>query len=132
MMTKLSFMFYMFQISNNFDTRIFFKYSLSLFLFLSLPPSHFSLTCAVISHIESLKLFYDWRRLNDITWFRKCWYHTGLVEALFIGRKTKEDVPPPHPPSPYDPHQLPYWSPSTSGEESTGNTYLLLNFGHMT
>ena len=35
--------------------------------------------------IESLFLAYDMRRLNDVTWFRKCWYNTSLVEALFIG-----------------------------------------------
>jgi hypothetical protein len=27
------------------------------------------------------------RRLNDITAFRRCWYRTSLVEALFIGSK---------------------------------------------
>lgn len=27
------------------------------------------------------------RRLNDITAFRRCWYRTGLVEAMFIGSK---------------------------------------------
>ena len=35
------------------------------------------------------------RRLNDITAFRRCWYRTSLVEALFIGSKknSEEDVP---------------------------------------
>ena len=57
---------------------------------------------------------YDWRRLNDITWFRKCWYHKGLVEALFMGHQVKDETPP-HPASPYyDQHS----SSPTSGEES--------------
>lgn len=73
--------------------------------------------------IESLILSYDWRRLNDITWFRKCWYHTGLVEALFIGRKTKEDVPP-YSPSPID---VQYWSPSLSGGESSTGMFAYFN-----
>ncbi len=29
------------------------------------------------------------RRLNDITAFRRYWYRTSLVEALFIGTKKK-------------------------------------------
>ena len=44
---------------------------------------------AVISHIASLVLGYDMRRLNDITAFRRYWYSTSLVETLFIGSKFK-------------------------------------------
>lgn len=37
------------------------------------------------------------RRLNDITTFRRYWYRTSLVEAIFIGSKKKmgpeDDVP---------------------------------------
>ena len=43
----------------------------------------------MITHIASLVLGYDMRRLNDITAFRRYWYSTSLVEALFIGSKTK-------------------------------------------
>ncbi len=36
------------------------------------------------------------RRLNDITAFRRWWYRTSLVEALFIGsKKSPEDDGPP-------------------------------------
>ena len=52
----------------------------------------FCLFCVVIPVVESLLLTYDWRRLNDITWFRKCWYHNGLMEALFTGHKPNDDV----------------------------------------
>ena len=41
--------------------------------------------------IESLFLAYDMRRLNDVTWFRKCWYNTSLVEAIFIGSTVPGD-----------------------------------------
>ena len=41
----------------------------------------------MIFNIASLVLGYDMRRLNDITAFRRCWYNTSLVEALFIGSK---------------------------------------------
>ena len=37
--------------------------------------------------MASLVLGHDMRRLNDITAFRRCWYRTSLVEALFIGSK---------------------------------------------
>ena len=45
--------------------------------------------------MASLVLGYDMRRLNDITAFRRCWYRTSLVEALFIGSKKQpeEDIP---------------------------------------
>lgn len=45
----------------------------------------------MIPVVESLLLTFDWRRLNDITWFRKCWYHNGLMEALFTGHKPSDD-----------------------------------------
>ena len=78
----------------------------------------------VVPHIESLILFYDWRRLNDVTWFRKCWYHTGLVEALFIGRKPSEEPIIPHPSSPYHQGEMPIWSPGSSvADSSTGITF---------
>ena len=48
------------------------------------------------------------RRLNDITAFRRYWYRTSLVEALFIGSKKREDVPS---------DQL--VTPPTSGEDSS-------------
>lgn len=50
---------------------------------------------AVITSVASLVLGYDMRRLNDITAFRRCWYRTSLVEALFIGSKknSEDDVP---------------------------------------
>ena len=44
---------------------------------------------AVITHIASLVLGYDMRRLNDITAFRRYWYSTSLVETLFIGSRSK-------------------------------------------
>lgn len=44
---------------------------------------------SVITHIASLVLGYDMRRLNDITAFRRYWYSTSLVETLFIGSKSK-------------------------------------------
>lgn len=50
----------------------------------------------MITHIASLVLGYDMRRLNDITAFRRYWYSTSLVETLFIGSKSKpgdEGVP---------------------------------------
>ena len=74
-------------------------------------------TIAVLPSIESLILAYDMRCLNDITWFLKCWYHTGLMEALFIGMNREESLPPQ--PFPVDPMQT-YWSPSTSGDSSAG------------
>lgn len=82
------------------------------------------LKVSVIPHIESLILFYDWRRLNDVTWFRKCWYHTSFVEALFIGRKPSEESPMPHPSSPYRTgnSEQPMWSPGSSVEESSTGT----------
>ena len=43
----------------------------------------------VISDIASLVLGYDMRRLNDVTTFRRSWYRTSLVEAIFIGSKKK-------------------------------------------
>ena len=43
----------------------------------------------MITHIASLVLGYDMRRLNDITAFRRYWYSTSLVETLFIGSKSK-------------------------------------------
>ena len=46
------------------------------------------------------------RRLNDITAFRRYWYHTSLVEALFIGSKKHKDG-----------DQL--GTPPTSGEDSS-------------
>ena len=49
-------------------------------------PAH-----TVIMHIASLVLGYDMRRLNDITAFRRYWYRTSLVEALFIGTKKKPE-----------------------------------------
>lgn len=45
----------------------------------------------VITNVASLVLGYDMRRLNDITAFRRCWYRTSLVEALFIGSKKSPD-----------------------------------------
>ena len=48
-----------------------------------------TLTHTVITNIASLVLGYDMRRLNDITAFRRYWYRTSLVEALFIGSKKK-------------------------------------------
>lgn len=68
--------------------------------------------------MESLILTFDWRRLNDVTWFRKCWYHKGLVEALFMGRPAKDDVPP-HPSSPYYDQNLS--TPSSGMSSSIGN-----------
>ena len=48
--------------------------------------------CAVITNVASLVLGYDMRRLNDITAFKRYWYRTSLVEAIFIGsKKTPED-----------------------------------------
>jgi len=50
--------------------------------------------CAVVMDIASVVGGYDMRRLNDITAFRRYWYRTSLVEALFIGTKknsSKED-----------------------------------------
>lgn len=41
----------------------------------------------VITDIASLVLGYDMRRLNDVTTFRRYWYRTSLLEALFIGSK---------------------------------------------
>jgi hypothetical protein len=67
--------------------------------------SHNKTKVSVLPVIESLILQYDWRRLNDITWFRKCWYHKGLVEALFIGRNTV-DVAASQRVSPFDPHSV--------------------------
>ena len=49
---------------------------------------------AVVTNIASLVLGYDMRRLNDITAFRRYWYHTSLVEALFIGSKKTQQNPP--------------------------------------
>ena len=48
----------------------------------------------MITNVASLVLGYDMRRLNDITVFRRCWYRTSLVEAIFIGSKKppEEDV----------------------------------------
>lgn len=43
----------------------------------------------VITHIASLVVGYDMRRLNDITAFRRYWYSTSLVETLFIGSRSK-------------------------------------------
>ena len=63
------------------------------FLFVTVVPNIMFLSfCVVIPVVESLLLTYDWRRLNDITWFRKCWYHNGLMEALFTGHKPNDDV----------------------------------------
>lgn len=45
----------------------------------------------MIFNVASLVLGYDMRRLNDITAFRRCWYRTSLVEALFIGSKKGPD-----------------------------------------
>lgn len=78
---------------------------------------------SVIPMVESLCVGYDMRRLNDVTWFRKCWYNTSLVEALFIGSgKRPGETSVPHPPS-YPAatlHPDTWWSPSTSGESSAG------------
>ena len=41
----------------------------------------------MVTNIASLVLGYDMRRLNDITAFRRYWYRTSLVEAVFIGSK---------------------------------------------
>ena len=52
----------------------------------------------VILNVASVVFGYDMRRLNDITAFRRCWYRTSLVEALFIGSKKTpegETVSPP-------------------------------------
>jgi hypothetical protein len=73
--------------------------------------------------IESLILQYDWRRLNDITWFRKCWYHKGLVEALFIGRNTV-DVAASQRVSPFDPHSV---SPTSGTGSPKGKLISLLD-----
>ena len=55
--------------------------------------SQSELCVLVIFNVASLVLGYDMRRLNDITAFRRCWYKTSLVEALFIGsKKAPEDV----------------------------------------
>lgn len=56
----------------------------------------------MITNVASLVLGYDMRRLNDITAFRRCWYRTSLVEALFIGSKksSEEEVSDPTPPDP--------------------------------
>ena len=47
------------------------------------------ISVAVITHIASLVLGYDMRRLNDITAFRRYWYSISLIEMLFIGSKSK-------------------------------------------
>ena len=66
----------------------------------------------VITNIASLVVGYDMRRLNDITAFRRYWYSTGLVEALFIGSKKPREGE--------QPGGLGIISPSTpSGEESS-------------
>ena len=44
-----------------------------------------------MTDIASVVFGYDMRRLNDITAFRRYWYRTSLVEALFIGTKKKPD-----------------------------------------
>ena len=46
---------------------------------------------AVVMDIASVVFGYDMRRLNDITAFRRYWYRTSLVEALFIGTKKKSE-----------------------------------------
>lgn len=45
----------------------------------------------MITNVASLVLGYDMRRLNDITTFKRYWYRTSLVEALFIGGKKTPD-----------------------------------------
>jgi len=42
-------------------------------------------------NVASLVLGHDMRRLNDITSFRRYWYRTSLVEAIFIGSKKEQD-----------------------------------------
>ena len=55
-----------------------------------------------------------------MTWFRKCWYNTGLVEALFIGRKRSEEPTVPHSSPPYNyPGEPAVWSPGSSVEDSS-------------
>ncbi len=51
--------------------------------------SHHPLPNVVVMDIASVVGGYDMRRLNDITAFRRYWYRTSLVEALFIGTKKK-------------------------------------------
>ena len=51
--------------------------------------SNIYISVTVITHIASLVLGYDMRRLNDITAFRRYWYSTSLIETLFIGSKSK-------------------------------------------
>ena len=48
----------------------------------------------MITNVASLVLGYDMRRLNDITAFKRYWYRTSLVEALFIGSKKDEEPTP--------------------------------------
>lgn len=48
----------------------------------------------MITNVASLVLGYDMRRLNDITAFKRYWYRTSLVEALFIGSKKDEEHTP--------------------------------------
>ena len=45
----------------------------------------------VIMNVASLVLGHDMRRLNDITAFRRYWYRTSLVEAIFIGSKKEQE-----------------------------------------
>lgn len=69
---------------------------------------------------------YDMRRLNDVTWFRKCWYNTGLVEAIFIGSGQRPgEATTPQQSMSYSTTSTPHadstlWSPSISGESSVG------------
>ena len=79
----------------------------------SLLPSPPSILNAVIMDIASLVFGYDMKRLNDITAFRRYWYRTSLVEALFIGSKQS-------PESAADERQFEVWSPSTSEDSNPG------------
>ena len=48
----------------------------------------------MLTDIASVVLGYDMRRLNDITTFRRYWYRTSLVEALFIGSNKPDEASP--------------------------------------
>ncbi len=83
------------------------------------------LSLAVITDIASLVMGYDMRRLNDITAFRRYWYRTSLVEALFIGsKKPKEETTP----TQAEGSEMIGTPPSTSGEESSAGTIPLGRF----
>ena len=65
--------------------------------------------------VASLMLGYDMRRLNDITAFRRFWYRTSLVEALFIGSKKEQEE---------DPSTINLQSPSTGEGPGGGEVNL--------